>query len=162
MGCTPKNVAVVGRWPLGKIRLYLSLKITGTHSHRLCPVWLSEIGQFFSVYLSGFVVSGEHCKKLKFFVGLNWKRIFMNWKMSHCKSWTPMKRSARGVENSFAVLRVIVLNSESNERHLKITLVKVLLNWPVVFPISGSRLVGKEKNMIFLENQVPEEQANEF
>ena len=39
-----------------------------------------------------------------------------------------MKRSARGVENSFAVLRVIVLNSESNERHLKITLVKVLLN----------------------------------
>ena len=39
-----------------------------------------------------------------------------------------MKRSVRGVENSFAVTGVIVLNSESNERHLKITPVKVLLN----------------------------------
>ena len=53
------------------------LKITGTHSHRLCPVRLSEIG-FFSVYLSGFVVSDERCKKLQFFVGLNWRGIFMN------------------------------------------------------------------------------------
>ena len=39
-----------------------------------------------------------------------------------------MKRSARGMEKSFAVTGVIVLNSESNEQHLKITLVKVLLN----------------------------------
>ena len=77
MDCTPKNVAVVERWPLGKIRLYLSLKITGTHSHRLWSVRLSDIG-FFSVYLSGFVVSDEHCKKLQFFVGLNWRGIFMN------------------------------------------------------------------------------------
>ena len=30
-----------------------------------------------------------------------------------------MKRRARGVEQSFAVTGVIVLNSESNERHLK-------------------------------------------
>ena len=77
MGCTPKNVAVVERWQLGEVRLYLSLKITGTHSHRLFPVRLSEIG-FFSVYLSGFVVSDERCKKLQFFVGLNWRGIFMN------------------------------------------------------------------------------------
>ena len=67
MGCTPKNVAVVERWPLGEVRLYLSLKITSTHSHRLCPVRLSEIG-FFSVYLSGFVVCDERCKKLQFAV----------------------------------------------------------------------------------------------
>ena len=38
MDCPPKNVAVVERWPLGEVRLYLSLKITGTHSHRLCKV----------------------------------------------------------------------------------------------------------------------------
>ena len=53
------------------------LKITGTHFHRLFPVRLSEIG-FFSVYSSGFVVSDERCKKLQFFVGLNWRGIFMN------------------------------------------------------------------------------------
>ena len=72
------------------------LKITGTHSHRLCPVRLSEIG-FFSVYLSGFVVCDERYKKLQFFVGLNWRGIFMNWKMSHCKSWTKCKRGGKFV-----------------------------------------------------------------
>ena len=39
-----------------------------------------------------------------------------------------MKRSLGGVEKSFAVTGVIVLNSESNEQHLKTTFVKVLLN----------------------------------
>ena len=73
MGCTPKNVAVVGRWPLGEVRLYLKLPV----HIPIGFVRLSEIG-FFSVYLSGFVVSDERCKKLQFFVGLNWRGIFMN------------------------------------------------------------------------------------
>ena len=67
MGCTPKNVAVVERWPLVEALLYLSLRITGTHSHRLCPVRLSEMG-FFSVYLLWFFVCEECCKKLQFVV----------------------------------------------------------------------------------------------
>lgn len=45
MDCTLKNVAVVEWWLLGEVRLYLSFKITGAHSHRLCKVitekWVS-------------------------------------------------------------------------------------------------------------------------
>ena len=70
-----KTVAVVERWPLGEVPLYLSLKITGTHSHRLCKVIRN--GFLFCVFVV-FVVCDERCKKLQFFVGLNWRGIFMN------------------------------------------------------------------------------------
>ena len=65
MGCTPKNVAVVARWPLGEVRLYLSLKITGTHSHRLCKVITEKWVSFLCIF-SWFVVSDERYKRLQF------------------------------------------------------------------------------------------------
>ena len=44
-----KNVAVVEKRPLVEARLYFSLKITGTHSHRLCKVIRNVF--FFGVFV---------------------------------------------------------------------------------------------------------------